>query len=226
MIQQKDKLSVYEYKKALKIIDTRNPSSIHKDNALDDAYKSALATLDDLKNSDVSPFLGDTKFLMWMLFIGIHKGDDLNLYKGIEDAFNKVLYIDDRQNVIFSLPCPWEHPWNNSIDSKSLKIWIPGIQVPCTRITNSMMRTSRQWKRYAISKCRAALCCLEPMELYFEPHGLADWMIPIKRVTQFYTKELRTHLITYYTQTINKTTSLDCLSPGKPPGVWVTIKEV
>jgi len=94
--------------KKTKIHNSRNASAIHKSNQIDDAYKQAVETLHYLQSSGGSLFLADSRFLLWVKAAGKRgRSDGVNIYKGVEDALNKIAYRDDFQNETFRQESPF-----------------------------------------------------------------------------------------------------------------------
>lgn len=106
MTKYKNSMTPKEYQDAVaRVHSSRKASPIHKsdkDAALEQAYNTAVQTLCDLQGFNGYMLLGSAPF---DLEIGIHgksNADGSNVYKGVEDALNKIAWRDDKQNVHFN----------------------------------------------------------------------------------------------------------------------------
>lgn len=85
--------------------------TVYQDNKKSDinaAYNTAVQTLRHIQSSGGSLFLGRSRFILWFNVSGAkRRADGSNIYKGIEDALNKIAYYDDIQNQTFDI-CPGE----------------------------------------------------------------------------------------------------------------------
>ena len=84
----------------------RKSSPIHKDDkkaGIEQAYNSAMETLHNLQGAGGSLLFRKDNFLLWSRIHGKTRADGSNIYKGIEDSLNRILFYDDQQNKTFEL---------------------------------------------------------------------------------------------------------------------------
>lgn len=100
-----NRMSVEEYRREiLGIHNTGKAGAVHKGNqeaTFEQAYHAAAEALSHLQGTDGALFLGRTLFDLRIEIHGETQADGANVYKGIEDALNRIAWFDDKQNVHF-----------------------------------------------------------------------------------------------------------------------------
>jgi len=100
-----NKLTKEQYKREInRVRSTGKTSAVHKSDtqaAIEQAYDTAVQTLRDLQSFNGDLFLGRVPFDLKITIHGQSTADGTNVYKGIEDALNKLAWYDDQQNQHF-----------------------------------------------------------------------------------------------------------------------------
>jgi hypothetical protein len=94
----------------------RQTSPIHQDNLQNDkrneelrllyeTWQCAKRALHYLQSTRGDLFLGRSRFELWTQIFGKSRAaDESNVYKGCEDALNRIAFYDDKQNEMFRKP--------------------------------------------------------------------------------------------------------------------------
>jgi len=107
------RLSESEFKKIKNSVRGSGSRSVHKSDLKPSeiqAYEQAIQTICHVQSTCGDLFLRRSRFKLWTKFIcngKARRSDGSNIYKGVEDALNKVAYFDDKQNITFDEECPF-----------------------------------------------------------------------------------------------------------------------